>query len=75
MVTAGFLVFVAGESPSLAGNAAAIEGNLPYSGARVALWSALLATMSAPPIFPYERALLAGRRSRVRRDGPAHRLD
>jgi hypothetical protein len=51
-VAAGFLVFVAGESLILAGNAAGLEGSLPTYGAGVALWSASLVMTSAPPLFP-----------------------
>jgi hypothetical protein len=51
-VAAGFLVFVAGESLILAGNASGLEGSLPSYGAGVALWSASLVMTSAPPLFP-----------------------
>ncbi len=51
-VAAGFLVFMAGESLILAGNAAGLEASLPSYGAGVALWSASLVMTGAPPLFP-----------------------
>jgi hypothetical protein len=58
-VAAGFLVFVAGQTLILAGNAAGLEGSLPSYGSGVALWSASLVMTSAPPLFPFW-ARLAG---------------
>lgn len=52
LVAAGFLVFVAGESLLLAGNAAGLQASVPSYGGGVALWAASLAMTSAPPVFP-----------------------
>ena len=52
LVAAGFLVFVAGESLLLAGNAAGLQASVPSYGGGVALWAAALAMTSAPPVFP-----------------------
>ncbi len=51
-VAAGFLVFVAGESLLLAGDAAGLQASVPSYGGGVALWTASLAMTSAPPFFP-----------------------
>ncbi len=50
-VAAGFLVFVAGESLILAGNAAGLQGSVPSYAGGVALWSASLVMTSVPPTF------------------------
>jgi hypothetical protein len=52
-VAAGFLVFVAGESLLLAGNAAGLEASVPSYGGGVALWSAALVMTSVSPVFPF----------------------
>lgn len=52
LVAAGFLVFIAGESLLLAGNAAGLKESVPSYGGGVALWSASLALVSVPPVFP-----------------------
>jgi hypothetical protein len=53
LIAAGFLVFVAGESLLLAGNAAGLAASVPSYGGGVALWSASLALTSVPPLFPW----------------------
>ncbi len=53
LIAAGFLVFVAGESLLLAGNAAGLPASVPSYGGGVALWSASLAMTSAAPVFPW----------------------
>ena len=50
-VAAGFLVFVAGESLLLAGNAAGLAASVPSYGGGVALWAASLAMTSVPSTF------------------------
>jgi len=52
LVAAGFIVFVAGESLVLAGNAAGLQASVPSYGGGVALWAASLAMTSAPAVFP-----------------------
>jgi hypothetical protein len=52
-VAAGFLVFVAGESLLLAGDAAGLEASVPSFGGGVALWSAALVMTSVSPVFPF----------------------
>ena len=52
LVAAGFLVFVAGESLLLAGNAAGLQASVPSYGRGVAPWAASLAMTSAPAVFP-----------------------
>jgi hypothetical protein len=53
LAAAGFLVFVAGESLLLAGNAAGLAASVPSYGGGVGLWSAALALTSATPVFPW----------------------
>jgi hypothetical protein len=50
-VAAGFLVFVAGESLLLAGNAAGLAASVPSYGGGVALWAASLMMTSIPSTF------------------------
>lgn len=50
-VAAGFLVFSAGESLILAGNAAGLQASVPSFVAGIALWSAGLVMISAPKVF------------------------
>jgi len=50
-VAAGFLVFVAGESLLLSGNAAGLQGSVPSYAGGVALWSASLVLTSVGPTF------------------------
>jgi hypothetical protein len=50
-VAAGFLVFVAGESLLLSGNAAGLRDSVPSFGGGVALWSASLLMTSIPSTF------------------------
>jgi hypothetical protein len=50
-VAAGFLVFVAGESLLLSGNAAGLQGSLPSYAGGIALWSASLVMTSVAPTF------------------------
>jgi hypothetical protein len=50
-VAAGFLVFVAGESLLLSGNAAGLQGSLPSYAGGIALWSASRVMTSVAPTF------------------------
>ena len=50
-VAAGFLVFVAGESLLLSGNAAGLDGSVPSYAGGIALWSASLLLTSIPKTF------------------------
>src|ERR1700758_2354773 len=50
-VAAGFLVFVAGESLLLAGNAAGLAASVPSYGGGVALWASSLMMTSIPSTF------------------------
>ena len=50
-VAAGFLVFLAGETLLLAGNAAGLEASVPTYGGGVALWTASLLMTSIPSTF------------------------
>ena len=50
-LAAGFLVFVAGESLLLSGNAAGLQGSVPSYAGGIALWSASLLMTSIPPAF------------------------
>jgi hypothetical protein len=52
-VAAGFLVFVAGESLIMSGNAAGLQGSVPSYAGGVALWAASLAMTSIPPTFAF----------------------
>lgn len=50
-VAAGFLVFVAGESLLLAGNAAGLQASVPSYLGGISLWAAALVLISAPNTF------------------------
>ena len=50
-VAAGFLMFVAGESLILAGNAAGLEASVPSYVGGVSLWAAALIMISTPNTF------------------------
>lgn len=50
-VAAGFLVFFAGESLLLAGNAAGLQASVPSYAGGIALWAAGLVMVSTPATF------------------------
>ncbi|MEW6630236.1 MAG: hypothetical protein AB1440_05145 [Pseudomonadota bacterium] len=50
-IAAGFLVFVAGESLLLAGNAAGLQASVPSYLGGISLWAAALVLISAPNTF------------------------
>ena len=50
-VAAGFLVFLAGESLLLAGNAAGLQASMPSYLGGISLWAAALVLISAPSTF------------------------
>ena len=50
-VAAGFLIFLAGESLLLAGNAAGLEASVPSYVGGISLWAAGLVMVSAPSTF------------------------
>ncbi|MER9338463.1 hypothetical protein NKJ06_31745 [Mesorhizobium sp. M0293] len=50
-VAAGFLIFLAGESLLLAGNAAGLEASVPTYVGGISLWAAALVMVSAPKTF------------------------
>jgi hypothetical protein len=60
VVASGFLVFAIGEGLVLSGTAAGPRGSVPAFAAGIALWSAALALISAPPHFQGWLRLLGG---------------
>jgi len=74
LVAAGFIVFVAGESLVLAGNAAGLQASVPSYGGGVALWAASLAMISARGLPAVDAAHGRRRSASLRCDCGAHRL-
>jgi len=52
LVSAGFLVFIAGETLVVAGSAMSLEAGSPLFAAGAALWAAALVMISAPTVMP-----------------------
>jgi hypothetical protein len=53
LVAAGFLVFLAGQTLIVSGNAAGLAGSVPSYGGGVSLWAAGLVMIGAAPVFPF----------------------
>lgn len=52
LMSAGFLVFIAGQTLVLSGSAMSLEASSPVFAAGAALWAAALLLISAPPVMP-----------------------
>jgi hypothetical protein len=52
LMSAGFLVFIAGQTLVVSGSAMSLEASSPVFAAGAALWAAALVLISIPPVMP-----------------------